>query len=168
MFNLFVVLILTFIFGLVLIYFISSHDRKLRLEQLKERGSKSSADNEIPIDFRQFTKICTDILENLKLEVQDVQQVDGTEVIMKATTSDPITQVEYLVVCFYLHGDDSVGTYQVQAISDQIISERLSKGIIITSGQIDPAVFALPELASMTFIDGTKMMALIKEYKINY
>ena len=151
----------------MLIYFISAHDRKERLKTQKTR-SQSSASNEIPLEFRQFTKICHDILENLKLEVQDMHESDGSELVIRAVSSDPITKVEYLVVCFYMHGDDSVGTYQVQAISDQIVSERISKGIIITSGQIDPAVQALPELASMTFIDGPKMMELIKEYKINY
>jgi len=167
MFNIFIVLILTFAVAIILIYLISSHDRKLK--KRKEAARLEEPDDGSPtIDFRQFSKICMDICENLKLEIDDVNQLENDELIVRATTADPITQVQFLIVCYYLHKDDTLDNNKIMEISDQIVSERLSKGIIMTTGRIDEAAKNLPEQAPMEFIDGFKLQELIEKYKINY
>lgn len=168
MFNLFIVLILTFVVALILIFFISSHDRKLKKKQEQLLISNELEEEESPLDFRQFSKVCMDICENLKLEIDDVTQLENDEIVVRAHSSNPITNVSFLVVCFHLHKKQTLDNSKVMEISDQIISERLSKGIIMTTGLIDPAVKNLPELAPMEFIDGNKLKELIEEYKINY
>jgi len=109
-----------------------------------------------------------DICENLKLEVEDVTQVDNDEIVVRAITQDPITKVQFLVVGFHLHHSDTIENNKIMEISDQIVSERLSKAIIMTTGKIDPSVKNLPELAPMEFIDGEKLKELITKYNINY
>jgi len=166
MFNIFIVIIVTFAIALFLIYLISSHDRKLK--KRKEAARTEQEGDETAMDFRQFTKICMDICENLKLEIDDVNQLENDELIVRATSSDPITKVQFLIVCYYLHKDDTLDNNKVMEISDQIVSERLSKGIIMTTGRIDNAVKNMPEQAPMVFIDGFKLNELIEKYKINY
>jgi len=166
-FNLFIVLIFTFAVALVCIYLISAHDRRLKKKQQQDRHGQPEEDQQA-LDYRQFSKVCMDICEHLKLEVEDVTQMDNDEIIIRATTLNPITKVEFLVIGFHLHHNDTVENNKVMEISDQIVSERLSKGIIMTTGKIDPTIKNLPELAPMEFIDGTKLKELIQEYKINY
>jgi len=167
MFNLFIVLIFTFIVAILLIYLISSHDRKLKKRREAARTDEED-DGEPTMDFRQFSKVCMDILENLKLEIDDVNQLENDELIVRATSADPITRVQFLVVCYYLHKDDTLDNNKIMEISDQIVSERLSKGIIMTTGRIDDTGKNLPEQAPMEFIDGFKLKELIEKYKVNY
>jgi|APSaa5957512535_1039671.scaffolds.fasta_scaffold222585_2 hypothetical protein len=166
MLNLFIVVIFTFAFAMVLIYFISSHDRKRRQKALKEDASLST---ERPsLDFRQFVKMCSELCENFKLEITDIQEVQGSEVIIRAISPHPITKVEYLIVGLYISHLDTVGHHKILAISDQIISERLSKAIVITTADFDPHIKSMPELAPMELIDGTRLMELAKEYTFKY
>jgi len=167
MLNLFIVLIITFIVALILIYLISSHDRKLKKRLEAERDSQEPEDEE-RMDFRQFTKVCMDICENLKLEIDDVNQLENDELIVRASSSDPITKVQFLIVCYYLHREDTLDNNKVMEISDQIVSERLSKGIIMTTGRIDDTVKNMPEQAPMEFIDGFKLNELIEKYNVNF
>lgn len=168
MFNLFIVLIITFIIALILIYLISAHDRRMKDNENAKLYSNTVDSHTLNYDFRQFTKICMDICDNLKLDVQEVYQSEGNEIIAKAVSQDPITAVQFLIVGYFLHPQALLESGKIMEISDQIISERISKGIIITSGKIDDTVKLLPELAPITFLDGSKVKELIEKYKINF
>lgn len=168
MFNLFIVLVFTFAVALFLIYLISSHDRKLREREENQRNSNTSESYTLKFDFRQFTKICMDICENLKLDVQEVYQSQDNEIIVKAVSQDPVIAVQFLIIGFYLHPQALLEAPKIMEISDQIVSERISKGIIMTTGHIDDAVKLIPELAPISFIDGRQLKELMEKYKINY
>lgn len=167
MFNIFIVLVLTFAVALVLIYFISAHDRSLRKKKSARRREEEA---HLPpaINFRQFSKICMDVCENLKLEIDDITQAGSDEIVIHASTQQPITKVNFLIAGYHLHCDDTLENGKVMGVSEQIVSERLSKAIIITTGRINPAVKGLPELAPMEFVDGARLNELIGQYKINF
>jgi hypothetical protein len=169
MVNLVVAIILAFAIALVLIYFISAHDRsRARAEAQAALNSDTAA--EVPtMDFREFQKLCQDILEGLKLEIKDVSTSSGGEIVMRATSQNPITTVEYLAVGFHLPRSAELETARIIEISDQIVSERLGKGIIMTTGKINiAAIQALPEIASLSLIDGDHLTMLKKEYSFKY
>ncbi len=165
MFNLFIVLMGTFALALVLIYFISSHDRRLKAK-LKLVNTASEQNQPHKMDYRQFTKTCMDICEGLKLEIQSVAQASNDEVIIHASTRDPITRVHLLIVGFHLLADEVLETSRITEISEQIISERISKGIIMTTGKIDKSITTMPELAPLELVDGTDLKRLVKEYSL--
>lgn len=167
MFNLVIVLIATFAFSLLLIYFIAAHDRRRAAQQIK--NSSQSEDQTPAIDFRAFQKLCQDILEGLKLEIKDVSTPSGGEVVIRATSPNPITAVDYLVVGFHLPQQAELELARIIEVSDQIVSERIGKGIIMTTGQINfDVVRTLPELASIELIDGSRLLKLKEEYRFLY
>lgn len=159
MLNLFVVLVGTFALAIVLIYFIARHDKVLQ----KKLHNSAKADPAEILSFREFSKICVDICEGLKLIITDITQTEMSEVNIRAHSKDPITKVEYLIVGFYCPQAQAIEAQKIMEISDHIVSERLSKGIIMTNGMIDHSLKNLPELAPLEFIDRTRLLALAKE-----
>lgn len=165
MFNLVIVLIATFGFALVLIYFIAAHDRSMKKRNDLTTASQTG-DQELP-DFRLFVKFCTDLCEYLKLEIREITHPIDNEVVITAQNTNPITRVEYLVAGFLLPRHSVLEINRVMELSDQIVSERLSKGIIVTTGRIDrEAALRLPELAPIEFIDGERLEKMLKDKEI--
>lgn len=146
--------------ALLLVYFISAHDKKLQTQAKAQASADTPSSEDINQAFRQFTKFCVDLCEYLKLEITDFSYEGSNEILIKAESKNPITRVEYLVAGFHLHPSDELNASQVTNVSDQIVSERLSKGMVITTGQIPNSVKSLPELASIEFIDGEKVKEL--------
>jgi hypothetical protein len=165
MMNLVVVLLGTFALAAVLIYFIAKHDRTTRLRT--EAHAKAMGTEPALPDFREFSKVCMDLCESLKLEISDVSQPAGGEVAIRAASINPITRVEYLIAGFLLPRHSVLETSRVMELSDQIVSERLSKGIIVTTGRVDrEAALRLPELAPIEFIDGGKLEQMLHDKEI--
>lgn len=161
MFNLVIVLFFTLCVALFLVYLIAKHDRKHRLTQ-------AASTPQALLDYRQFSKACLDICEGLKLEITDFSQESPEQIVIRARSRQPIIQVEYLIAGFWIQPDTQVTATQILEISDQVVSERLSKAIVITTGIFDPTVYSLPERAPMEFIDGRKLPGIISQYQAKY
>lgn len=160
MINLFYVLVFVFALSFVLIYFIASHDRRMKMRDLARHKNDPSG---VTPDFRLFTKFCTDLCEYLKLEITDITRPEDDELVIRAQSANPITRVDYILVAFFTPRHLEVEVTKIMEVSDQIVSERLSKGIIVTTGQIPESVKSLPELAPMEFIDGARVEELKKK-----
>lgn len=165
MFNLVVVLIGTFFLALILIYFISAHDRRFRLEKQKKLKEIESQQG-TKTDFREFSKSCMDLCEGLKLDIESVSQSGNDEIIINAISRTPVTRVRFLIVGIHLISQEPLESNRIMEISEQIISERYSKGIIITTGIIDKSILSTPELAPIELIDGEEFIKLQKEYSL--
>lgn len=160
-----IVLGVTFFIAAILLVLISQHDKKIATEKaLLLQGE----DGSLQLNFRQFTKICMDLCEIFKLEVIDFNNISAEEIAIVAMSEHPITQVQYLICCFHLPANTLLEDNKVIEISEEVIAERFSKAIIITTGRINPRLKMQPELAPMEFIDGKQLMKLIVEHKINY
>lgn len=170
MFNLAVVIMGTFAISLVLIYFISAHDRRrAKLEAIRAKAKDEETSQAPLMDFREFSRACQDILEGLKLEINEISTPTGDEVVIRAASINPITRVDYLAVGFYLPKSATVETARIIEVSDQIVSERIGKGLIMTTGKIDrAAIIAQPELATLELIDGERLLVLQKEYSFKF
>lgn len=165
MFNLVVVLIGTFFLAAILIYFISKHDKKMRdAEALRSANESSSSP---ALNFRSFMTICQDLCDSLKLDISEITQPSGGEFSIRAFSRNPITRVEFLLAGFHLPQKTMLETGRIMEISDQVVSERISKAIIVTTGMIDrQAALSLPELAPMEFIDGTELARMMRDKEI--
>ncbi len=159
MFNLVVVMFFTFVVAFVLVYFISAHDRKLKAQALVNPPSALDQQN----NFKVFAKFCVELCEYLKLEVTDFSQHPPHELTIRAVNVNPITRVEYLVMGLFLTGDDTLDVTTLSNFSDQIVSERISKGILITPATVSEHLKNLPELAPIDFVDGQKFLDLQKK-----
>ena len=170
MFNLVIVLMGTFTLALILIYFIAAHDRRRdKIETAHAKETDTTSAGKPLMDFREFSRTCQDILEGLKLEITEISTPSGDEVVIRATSINPITRVDYLAVGFYLPKSATVETARIVEVSDQIVSERISKGLIMTTGKIDRAsIIAQPELATLELIDGERLTVLQKEYSFKF
>lgn len=165
MFNLIIVLCLAFTVSLFLIYFIAAHDRRLAKKNLLYQSNEPAPEF---TDFRAFTKACIDLCNGLKLEVTDITTPSVGEVSLRAASSSPITKVEFLICGFLLPTSTVLENHKIMEISDHVVSERISKAIIITTGLFDPQVKNLPELAPMEFVDGKKFSELLKKYSMSF
>lgn len=165
MFNLFIVLIGTFALALFLIYFISAHDRKYQNHQLARKNAETGTPGK-EFEFREFSKKCMDLCNGLKLDVESVVQSEDNEVVIQASSRTPVTRVNFLIVGFHLNQNEILENHRITEISEQIISERFSKGIIITTGKIDTTILTMPELAPLELIDGDEFKKLLKEYSL--
>lgn len=170
MFNLVIVLMGTFALSLVLIYFIAAHDRKRdKIESARAKSMDTDLTGKPLMDFREFSRACQDILEGLKLEINEISNPSGDEIVIRAASINPITRVDYLAVGFYLPKSATLETARIIEVSDQIVSERLGKGLIMTTGKIDKAaIIAQPELAALELIDGERLLVLQKEYSFKF
>ena len=157
MFNLVIVLFVTFAFALFLVYFIAKHDRKMAMaDKIKLNPETQNPEHQRKLFFR----FCADLTEYLKLETLDFQQLGANQITIRAEGKNEITRVDYLVVGFFCDAHETVSTSQIMEISDQMVSERIAKGILITSGQFDPAIKSYPELANIEFIAQDRVLEL--------
>jgi hypothetical protein len=159
--NLLVALGMAFIVSFFLIFLIARHDREHKRRFASRPGL--TAVNAVPADFRLFTKFCTDLCEYLKLEISEISRPADDEIVIRAANANPITRVEYLLVAFHTAPGAEIPVTKVMEISDQIVSERISKGILVSPGHFAESVKGLPEVAPMEFIDGARMAELRKK-----
>jgi len=68
-----------------------------------------------------------------------------------------------LVMGIFSNETDKIDTATLTAFSDQIVSERISKGILITPALVSEHLKNLPELAPIDFVDGQKFVDLQKK-----
>lgn len=153
--NLVVVLGFAFAVAFFLMFLIARHDQSRKLSAVAK--PHAGAIPAVPEDFRHFTKFCTDLCEYLKLEITEITRPEDDEVVIRAVSANPITRVEYLLVGFHVPPETEIAVGKVMEVSDQIVAERISKGILVTPGRFPEAVRGLPELAPMEFIDGQRM-----------
>jgi hypothetical protein len=157
--NLLIAIGFTFFIAFFLIYLIAKHDRDFQ----KKKKQKEESQKQVFESFKHFTKFCTDLCEYLKLDIQDVQTPEAGEVVIRAESANPITRVQYLVVGIEASPDQEIDYGKLREISDMIVSDRLSKGIVITTGKIAEQIHSSLDLAPMEFIDGVKIEELKKK-----
>ena len=118
------------------------------------------------LDFGNFERICTGILENLKLDILERQDEGEGEFSLLVRNPAPIVGGKLLVHGLMIPENEEIKSPRVMELSDNIVSGRLTKGIFMTTGRFAPEVAHLPELAPMEFIDGEMLKSLTDKYKI--
>lgn len=161
--NLLIVIILTVIVGFALIFFIQKTSKPL---PTAEEKIEINADlKNLSID--QFFALCCALLRKMGLNIVDSFRSEDNEVDIylenpAAIVGGPLTA--HLIL--YPQGAVVTST-DVQNFATDIVGERKSKGIMITTGFFGPDVATLPELPPMEFIDGKRLAQLLEQYGVD-
>ena len=156
------VLVLAFVgigCGFVLIFLLALSDKRRKARQPKSEDPL--------LTFQQFEKACMAIVEEMKLEIDELTHgSDAHQFDMLARNPTPLVGGQFLIHCVYLRPDQLVESPEVLEVSNMIVQERISKGLILTTGRFAEDIATLGELAPMEFIDGAAFKGLMDKYKI--
>jgi Restriction endonuclease len=160
--NLLIVIFCTVVLGFFLIFWIQ-----------KTSGRRETVEEKIPLpaplqnlDIDQFFAICRELLEKMGLKVEETYRTEDNEIEVYAENPAPMVGgpiVAYLML--YPRGAQ-VTSMDVMNFASDIVGERKSKGILITTGFFTPDVPYLPELPPIEFIDGKRLYELMQRYQI--
>ncbi len=116
-----------------------------------------------------FEKACFQIIEGMKLEIEEIHRSGNSLIDVLAQNPTPLTGGRYLIRCLYCDDPErSIQTTEILEFSNNILQERLSKGIFLTTGKFSPEISSLGELAPIEFVDGEDLEKLLKKYAPDY
>ena len=134
---------------------------------LAEKKRKGVRDEKRPtLTFLQFQKACAQVVEAMKLEIEEINRIGENRLDLIARNPTPITGGQFLVHCLYLGPAEIITATQVIELSNMVLQERLSKGIFITTGRFTDEIRSIGELAPIEYIDGPALKGLVEKYKI--
>ena len=143
----------------------------LALSDKKRKSALPLAPEERKATMDQFERACFQILEGLKLEVENSQRSSENEVEIFAhsgkETTD-ITSIGYIAFCKFIDKDQVIKPSEILELSSMVIQERRSKGFFITTGKFSPELSTLSELAPMSLIDGEQFQELLGKHAADY
>ncbi len=158
--GMFFIIGFAFIVGFILIFATSFSGQK------RDDGIGAISATQGP-SFERYVRICSDIVEALKLEIDGIETTESEQTLdIYAHSPAEITGVNYIIHAAYHNVDYVVSAGEIVELSNAIIQDRLSKGIFITTGKFTEELPSISELAPMAFIDGTKLKELADQHKI--
>ncbi len=134
----------------------------------KRKRCITSLFSEKKLTPEQFQKACTLIVEAMKLDIEEISNLEDQKLDIIAQNPTPFTGGKYLVHCLYVPSDRVIGSAEIIELSNMIIQDRLSKGIFMTTGKFTNEIGSIGELAPMEFIDGKKFMGLLEKHAPDY
>ena len=155
--NLILVLIGTFLLGFGLIFLLALAEK---------RTASSSVFKTFFLHQESFEKACVEMIERMKLNVEDVQRPRPNELDILAVNPAPFIGGDLIVHCAYIQPEEVIGPAAIIELSNMVIQSRLTKAILITTGKFTDEKDTLGELAPMEFLDGKTFQGLIEKYKI--
>jgi restriction endonuclease Mrr len=143
--------------GFFLILLLAMADRKS-----KQRRPQAAAEDALTRD--QFDKACVEIIERMKLDIEEIQRTEDDNLDIRARNPAPVVGGEFFVRCVYLSEQDGrIQSAEILEMSNVIVQDRLSKGIFMTNGRFADDIPTLSELAPIEFIDGTRLAAMMAD-----
>jgi restriction endonuclease Mrr len=143
--------------GFFLIFLLALADKKKKKTHPPEENALS------PV---QFKKACVAVIENMKLELEEVAEISDEQLDILAVNPTPIVGSRFLVRCVHLPPEELVRSTEVLEFSNTLVQERLSKGLFITTGRFADDISGLGELAPIEFIYGSALKGLMEKYRI--
>lgn len=144
--------------GFFLIFLLALADKQAR--------KKRPASEETGLTRPQFEKACVEVVERMKLEIEEILRTEDGGLDIRATNPAPFIGGMLFVRCVYLEPGGVIPAAEVLELSSAIIQERLTKAIFITNARFAEDIGTLSELAPMEFIDGTTLQGLMKKYSV--
>lgn len=117
------------------------------------------------LSFIQFQKACREWADSIKLEILE-EEIGKNTITILGQNKTPYVGGTFLVRGIYLEPTAILSPSQILEVSNMVVQERISKAILITTGEITPELPTISELAPMEFIDGKKLAELIKSLQI--
>jgi hypothetical protein len=143
------------LFGFFMIFLLALAEKK---------RAKTNPKPEKQLGLLQFEKICVEMAEGMKLEIDELSR-SGNALDIFAHNPTPLTGGKFLVHCLYLSPEaPPVSAAEILELSSAIIQDRVSKGIFITTGRFTSDLPAIGELAPIEFVDGEAFLKLAEKY----
>lgn len=136
----------------------------IALLSLADRKSQKPVSNQ-SLSFIQFQKACREWADSIKLEILE-EETGENSITLLGQNKTPYVGGTFLVRGIYLEPTAILSPSQILEVSNMVVQERISKAILITTGEITPELPTIGELAPMEFIDGKKLAELIKKLQI--
>lgn len=146
-------------FGFFLIFLLALSEKKY-----KAKTVASQSDN--CLSQEHFEKACVMVVEGMKLEIDEINRSGDSRLDMIARNPTPIVGGRFLIHCLYVDPSQVIGAPQIMEFSNMVIQERLSKGILITTGQFTGEIPGIGELAPIEFIDRIAFRQLMEKYRV--
>lgn len=144
-------------FGFLLIFLLAMADKR-------DKKHRSETQTEEPgLTQNDFEKACVEIVERMKLNIDEIERTDGNILEIKATNPAPIVGGVFFVYCVYLPRGEIVPAAEIIEVSNMIIQDRLSKGILMTNTRFTDDLPAIGELAPLEFIDGVRLKSILAD-----
>jgi restriction endonuclease Mrr len=109
----------------------------------------------------QFEKACVEVVERMKLDVEEIERSSDNTLEIKAKNPAPIVGGDFFVYCVYLPSNEVVSSAEIIEVSNLIVQDRLSKGILMTNTRFTDDLPAIGELAPLEFIDGERLKTMM-------
>jgi len=160
--NLLVVVLLTIVFGFVLIFFIQKTAKARETDEEKI----PIAPNLKKLDLDSFFELSCEMLEKMGLRVLDSYRSEDNAIDIYLENPQPIVGGPLIAHLILYPPGAQVTSTDVQNFASDIVAERRGKGILITTGFFAPDVATLPELPPMELIDGKRLSQLMDTYQV--
>lgn len=160
--NLLIVFFLTVLLGFVLIFWIQKTSK--RPETVEEKIPLPPELQNLNID--QFFVICRELLQKMGLKVESTYRTEDNEIEVYAENPAPMVGGPIIAYLILYPIGALVTSMDVMNFASDIVGERKSKGILITTGFFAKDVPYLPELPPIEFIDGKRLHELMRQYQI--
>lgn len=142
--------------GFALIFLLALADK-----QAKKRNPAARAPSDL--GRPEFEKACVEIVERMKLTIDTIERTDENVLEMEAHNPAPIVGGKFYVYCVYLNPAETVSAAEILEVSNVIVQDRLSKGILMTNTKFTDDLPAISELAPLEFIDGARLKAILAD-----
>lgn len=138
----------------------------LLLAMDEKRTKKKRAQNpseEESFTQKDFERACVTVVERMKLNIEEIERTDAHVLEIKAKNPAPIVGGDFFVYCIYLPRSEIVTAAEIIEVSNMIIQDRLSKGILMTNTRFTDDLPAISELAPLEFIDGARLQKILSD-----
>ena len=142
--------------GFALIFLLAFADK-----QARKKNPAAHAETEFTRP--QFEKACVQIVERMKLQINGIERTDENVLEIEAHNPAPIVGGHFFVYCVYLSPGEIVSAAEILEVSNMIIQDRLSKGILMTNTKFTDDLPAIGELAPLEFIDGVRLKMILAD-----
>ncbi len=132
----------------------------------KRRKASRPAHETVGLTQIQFEKACVEVIERMKLDIEGIERADENILEIKAKNPVPFTGGDFFIMTIYLASEEIVTSAEILEVSNMIIQDRLSKGILMTNNRFTDDLPSLSELAPLEFIDGEKLKELMAKYSV--
>jgi len=132
----------------------------LGVAEKKRKASLPATDPEGPTQ-KEFERNCVELLERMKLNIESIERTDENTLEMKAKNPAPLTGGEFFIYTIYLPVSEHVTAAEIIEVSNVVIQDRLSKGILMTNTRFTDDLPAISELSPMEFIDGARLKTMM-------
>lgn len=143
--------------GFALILLLAVADKRAKKQRVESHKEEPG------LTRTEFEKACVTVIERMKLTIDEIERTDANVLEIKATNPAPIVGGVFFVYCVFLPAGEFVTSAEILEVSNMIIQDRLSKGILMTNTRFTDDLPAISELAPLEFIDGARLATIMAD-----